>query len=140
MTGFLEHYPLSEVIQFDMLSKYSRDISGIFRQHQRYGGKNLRYSCYRFEIFPEYVYAIGMTDTTRKEPRDPRERFVELANKRVNNAIRDLRLIGNLSSRKTYSYTEKDAQKIIRALQKELNDLKSRFSGDDGPDGSNFSL
>lgn len=81
-----------------------------------------------------------MTDAVKKGPRDPRERFVELANKRVNNAIRDLRLIGNLSNRKIYSYTEKDAQKIIRALQKELNDLKSRFGGDDGPDGSNFSL
>lgn len=75
-----------------------------------------------------------------KVPRDPRERFVELASKRVNNAIRDLRLIGNLANRKTYSYTDKDAQKIIRALQKELNDLKQRFSSDDGQDGSNFTL
>ena len=81
-----------------------------------------------------------MTDPEKKVGRDPRERFVELANKRVNNAIRDMRLIGNLSYRKTYTYTDKDGQKILRALQKELNDLKSRFSGDDGQDGSNFSL
>ena len=80
------------------------------------------------------------TEAKEGQKRDPRERFIELANKRVNNAIKDLRLIGNLSNRKVYSYTEKDARKIIQALQRELNSLKARFMGDDEDDGSGFSL
>jgi hypothetical protein len=72
--------------------------------------------------------------------RDPRERFVDLANKRVTNAIRQLRLVGNLANRRAYSYTEADAKKIVRVLQQEVNVLKARFRGDDGDDGSIFSL
>ena len=72
--------------------------------------------------------------------RDPRARFVGLANKRVAKAIKDLRLVGNLANRRSYKYEDTDAKKIIRALQKELDILKSRFRGDDGDDGSIFSL
>ena len=72
--------------------------------------------------------------------RDPRERFVDLANKRVTNAIRQIRLVGNLANRRAYNYTDADAKKIVRALQQEVNVLKARFRGDDGDDGSIFSL
>ena len=61
------------------------------------------------------------------EKRDARERFVELANKRVTKAIKDMRLVGNLANRRSYTYTDSDAKKIIRALQDELNALKARF-------------
>ena len=56
-----------------------------------------------------------------------RAKFVELAEKRVNRALKDLKLIGNLSNRSNYSYTEKDARAIINALQKAVNELKTRF-------------
>jgi ABC-type Fe3+-hydroxamate transport system substrate-binding protein len=72
--------------------------------------------------------------------RDPRERFTELANKRVTVAIKQLRLIGNLANRKNYSYDTDDARKIVKALQRELDDLKSRFKGEDNSDSSIFSL
>lgn len=72
--------------------------------------------------------------------RDPRERFVELANNRVTAAIRQLRLVGNLANRKNYSYDPDDAKKIIRALQRELDDLKSRFKGEENNDKSIFNL
>ena len=35
-----------------------------------------------------------------------RERFVDLAQKRVNKTVNDIRLIGNLSNKTNYSYTE----------------------------------
>ncbi len=57
-----------------------------------------------------------------------RERFVELAEKRVTRAIKNLRLIGNLSNRSNYSYTNDDVKKIISALESELRNLKRRFS------------
>lgn len=56
-----------------------------------------------------------------------RNKFVELANKRVNNAIKSIRLIGNLSNKSNYSYTEVDVKKIFSALQKELKEAKRRF-------------
>ena len=69
--------------------------------------------------------------------RDKRAKFIELAENRVNRAIKDLRLIGNLSNRSAYEFTNEDIRKIFRALQKELDTAKGRFSrgeksGDDG--------
>lgn len=72
--------------------------------------------------------------------RDKRAKFVELANNRVNRTIKDLRLIGNLSNRASYEYTEEDARKILRVLQRELEDLKLRFRGEDQNDDTLFSL
>ena len=69
------------------------------------------------------------------EPRDKRAKFVELANKRVTKALREIRLIGNLSNRSAYEYTDQDAKKILRVLQRELDTLRTRF-GDGGNSGS----
>lgn len=72
--------------------------------------------------------------------RDSRDKFVELANKRVTRVIKDLRLVGNLSNRRIYEYTEEDAKKILKALQRELDSLKIRFRGEAGDDQSVFTL
>ena len=57
-----------------------------------------------------------------------REKFVSLAEKRVTKAIKDLRLIGNLSNKSNYSYTDKDVKKIISTLENEVRSLKRRFT------------
>ena len=57
-----------------------------------------------------------------------RDKFVELAEKRVNNTLNNLRLIGNLSNSANYDYDQKDVEKIFRALTRALNDARSRFS------------
>jgi hypothetical protein len=62
--------------------------------------------------------------------RDKRAKFVELAQSRVNRAIKDLRLIGNLSNRSAYTYSEDDIRKIFKALQRELDGAKGRFGGE----------
>jgi hypothetical protein len=62
--------------------------------------------------------------------RDKRAKFVELAEARVNRAIHDFRLIGNLSNRSAYAYADEDIRKIFRTLQKELDTAKARFGGD----------
>ena len=56
-----------------------------------------------------------------------RDRFVRLAERRVTRAIKDLRLIGNLSNRSNYAYSPEDAQKVIRALEAEVKSLRQRF-------------
>jgi predicted membrane protein len=85
-----------------------------------------------FRIFIECNYMLK-----RKEKRD---RFVRLAVKRVNRAIKDLRLIGNLSNRSVYEYTDEDARKIIKALQKELDTIRARFSSTGEASENEFSL
>lgn len=65
--------------------------------------------------------------TLESEKRDPRAKFVELANARVARAIKDLRLIGNLSNRRNYEYTEEEAKRLLKALEAELDILKTKF-------------
>lgn len=56
-----------------------------------------------------------------------RIKFVELAEKRVSKAIKDIRLIGNLSNKSNYTYEDEDVKKIIKALDLEVKKLKQRF-------------
>lgn len=72
--------------------------------------------------------------------RDKRQKFVELAEARVNRAIRDLRLIGNLSNRSSYAYSDEDVRKVFRALQRELDAAKSRFGGEGNSREEGFRL
>jgi hypothetical protein len=55
------------------------------------------------------------------------ENFERLAEKRVNEAIKKLRLIGNLANRRNYEYTDKHTKKIIMTLEAELRDLRAKF-------------
>ena len=45
--------------------------------------------------------------------RNKRAKFVELANKRVTRALKDLELIANLSKRRNYEYDDEQVRKII---------------------------
>jgi len=67
---------------------------------------------------------------TISDRRNPRERFVHLANRRVTVAIRHIRLIGNLANRRAYEYTDDEAKKIIQALTEEVAMLRLRFNGE----------
>lgn len=71
---------------------------------------------------------------------DDRKKFVELAEKRVNRAIKDIKLIGNLSNRSNYSYTEKDAKAIVTALNKAVTEVKARFDRKGDEAESEFKL
>ncbi len=63
----------------------------------------------------------------RKTREKDRDKFVDLANKRVSKALQTIQLIGNLSNRSNYDYTEDDVAKIFRALQEEIAACKKRF-------------
>lgn len=56
-----------------------------------------------------------------------RDKFIELAESRVNKAIVNLRLIGNLSRKNNYEYTDEDVKIILNALDKELKSIKDLF-------------
>lgn len=72
--------------------------------------------------------------------RDKRAKFVELANQRVNKAVDQLRLVGNLSNRAAYDFTEEDVRKMVKALQKALDVTKARFGDGGSASDQSFSL
>jgi len=72
--------------------------------------------------------------------RDKRAKFIELANNRVTRAIRDMRLIGNLSNRSAYEYGDEDVKRILKTLQKEIDVIRTRFSSGGGASDVEFRL
>ncbi|MBT3039177.1 MAG: hypothetical protein KME37_09585 [Candidatus Thiodiazotropha sp. (ex Codakia orbicularis)] len=75
---------------------------------------------------------------TKKET--DRDKFVRLANKRVNSAIKALELIGNLSNRSNYDYTEKDVDMVFMALNRELKACRERFENSGNKRNKEFFL
>ena len=69
-----------------------------------------------------------------------REKFVRLTEARVNNLIKTIRLVGNLSNRSNYSYTNKDVDKIFRSIEKELREARARFRTGGRSGDSTFKL
>lgn len=69
-----------------------------------------------------------------------RSNFVRLAEARVTKALKSIRVIGNLSNRTNYEYSEQDVNKIINALQAEINQLKSRFKNKGNSESVEFKL
>ena len=74
------------------------------------------------------------------EQRDKRAKFVGLAEARTSRAMHTIRLIGNLASRSNYEYSDADVQKIVRALEIEVRDLRSRFQSSDSRSRPEFKL
>lgn len=64
--------------------------------------------------------------TMTKETRE--EKFRRLAESRVNKIIDGLRLLGHLSNKGNYTYTDQQVDTIFKALQRELNSIKAKFS------------
>lgn len=72
--------------------------------------------------------------------RNKSAKFVELANRRVNRAIKDIELICNLANRQNYVFTDEQAKKIVRALQQEVDQVKQSFSSTEEAGRSEFKL
>lgn len=56
-----------------------------------------------------------------------RQRFKRLATRRVNKALNQLRVLGNLSNKSYYDYSEDDINKMFRAMDAQLKSVKGRF-------------
>ena len=74
-------------------------------------------------IYVQQILKIG------ENMRDKRKKFVELAENRVNNAIKQIKLIGNLANKSNYDYDTEDFQKIFRAVDDEVKNMKAKFQG-----------
>lgn len=64
----------------------------------------------------------------KQEANEKRQKFVQLAESRTVNAIRAIRVIGKLGNKSHYQYDETDVRKIVSALTKEIDALKSRMT------------
>ena len=67
-------------------------------------------------------------------------KFTDLANSRVNKAIKLLRLISNLANKSHYSYTSDEADKIVNALHQELKNIREKFNSKNSRDTKEFKL
>ena len=68
------------------------------------------------------------------------KKFKNLAEKRVTRAIKDIKLIGNLSNKGNYSYTQEEVKKIYDALRKALDRMKARFDAGGNEEDDIFRL
>jgi hypothetical protein len=56
-----------------------------------------------------------------------REKFKRFAVKRTNNVLNQLRVLGNLSNRSAYEYTEEEVTKVFSEIEKVVKEAKSHF-------------
>lgn len=61
-----------------------------------------------------------------------RDNFVRLAESRTRRALKDIRLIGNLSNRSNYSWNDEDVATIFSALEAEMKVARQRFAEEPG--------
>lgn len=80
------------------------------------------------------------TQAATKSAAAKREKFVELAQKRAANAIKAIRVIGKLGNRSAYEYSDADVNKIVKALNDEIEALKSRMKSSGRHDSIDFKL
>ena len=67
-----------------------------------------------------------MTRITNNET--PEERFKRVAEARTNAVLDKVRILGNLSNRQMYSYSEEDINKIFSAINKQIKEVRAKFN------------
>jgi hypothetical protein len=58
----------------------------------------------------------------------PEQRFKRLAILRTNAVLDRLRILGNLSNRQMYKYSEGDLDKIFSAINKQIKEVRAKFN------------
>jgi hypothetical protein len=66
------------------------------------------------------------------------EKFIRLAEARVNSVIQKIQLIGNLSNRRNYDYSEKEVNELFKAIELELQRAKRLFEVEVSKENSKF--
>jgi hypothetical protein len=57
-----------------------------------------------------------------------REKFLRLATLRTKEVLSRLRILGNCANRQMYEYNESDIDKIFSVIDKQLKDVKGKFT------------
>ena len=64
----------------------------------------------------------------KKKNVNKRKRFTDLAPIRVNNVLKHLRLVGNMTNKNNYSYDSSEFKKILNDISEELSLIKSKLN------------
>jgi hypothetical protein len=70
---------------------------------------------------------VSVQEKSHKNTEIKRERFVRIAERRVNKILDDLDSLGKCADKKNYDYTAEDAKKIFRVLDSKMRDIKSLY-------------
>lgn len=62
-------------------------------------------------------------------PETRKDKFKRLATYRTNTVLEKLRLLGNLSNKSNYEYTDEEINKIFYAIDSQFRVVKARFTG-----------
>ena len=68
------------------------------------------------------------------------DKFKKLATQRVNNALKQIKLISNLANKRTYDYSDDQVRAIFNALKSEVETAQAKFKAGNSQGGNNFSL
>lgn len=60
----------------------------------------------------------------------PEERFKRIATVRTNAVLDRIRILGNLSNRQMYSYSEEDIKKMFSAINKQVKEVRAKFNSE----------
>lgn len=77
----------------------------------------VRYMCIVSLLFNKYINIMESKE----------DKFKRLANSRVNNAIKQLDLIGNLSNLASYDYSDDEVRKIMGTLSQKIKEINFKF-------------
>ncbi len=58
----------------------------------------------------------------------PEQRFKRIATVRTNAVLDRIRILGNLSNRQMYSYSEEDIEKIFSVINKQVREVRAKFN------------
>lgn len=57
----------------------------------------------------------------------PHDKFKRLATKRTNEVLRKLKILGNCANRQIYEYTDEDVEKIFKAIDRKVREIRANF-------------
>jgi hypothetical protein len=71
---------------------------------------------------------IADTPKVKKLTNDKALRFRSIGGKRVNRLLKDIALIGNLSNRSAYAYSEGDRDKMFKRIKEAVDTCEAKFT------------
>jgi hypothetical protein len=88
---------------------------------------------------------LEKTDVEGKESKgstvkQKREKFIKLAENRTSSAIKAIRTIAKLGNKNAYEYGEADVKKIVAALNREIEALRTRMLSTGSKESVDFKL
>ncbi len=66
-------------------------------------------------------------DRSARRKKANRDRFIRIAQNRVNRILDALDSLGNCSNRRNYDYSDTDVKKIFSEIEKKLKETRSMF-------------